>query len=132
MFDPTTLKDRVVFIAGGTSGINLGIAKGMAAVGAKVAVLGRNPDKATAAAQEITESVTSNNGHSAIALTADVRDPEQVERALQSCVAQLGKIDCLISGAAGNSGAQNPSWASKTKASRKANQEINLSRVSRS
>jgi len=32
MFDPTTLKDKVVFIVGGTSGINLGIAKGMAAI----------------------------------------------------------------------------------------------------
>ena len=30
MFDPSTLKDKVVFIAGGTSGIKLGIAKGMA------------------------------------------------------------------------------------------------------
>jgi NAD(P)-dependent dehydrogenase (short-subunit alcohol dehydrogenase family) len=102
MFDQSTLRDKVVFIAGGTSGINLGIAKGMAAVGAKIAVLGRNSEKALAAAQEITESVKSINGHSAIALTADVRDPEQVENALQSCVAQLGKIDCLISGAAGN------------------------------
>jgi NAD(P)-dependent dehydrogenase (short-subunit alcohol dehydrogenase family) len=102
MFDPSTLKDKVVFIAGGTSGINLGIAKGMVAVGAKVAVLGRNSEKAVAAAQEITESVKSNNGHIAIALTADVREPEQIEAALQSCVAQFGKIDCLISGAAGN------------------------------
>ena len=102
MFDPSTLKNKVVFITGGTSGINLGIAKGMAGVGAKVAVLGRNSDKALAAAKEITDSVKSNNGHSAIALTADVRDPEQIEAALQSCVAQFGKIDCLISGAAGN------------------------------
>jgi len=102
MFDPTTLKDKVVFIAGGTSGINLGIAKGMAAVGAKVAVLGRNADKASAAAQEISDSVKSSNGHSAIALTADVRDPDQVASALQACVVQLGNIDCLISGAAGN------------------------------
>ncbi|MDG1907148.1 MAG: SDR family oxidoreductase [Arenicella sp.] len=99
MFDTSTLQDKVVFIAGGTSGINLGIAKGMAAVGAKVAVLGRNAEKAAAAAQDITDSI---GGHAAIALTADVRDPEQVEAALASCVEQLGKIDCLISGAAGN------------------------------
>jgi NAD(P)-dependent dehydrogenase (short-subunit alcohol dehydrogenase family) len=102
MFAPSTLKDKVVFISGGTSGINLGIAKGMAAVGAKVAVLGRNSDKAVAAAQEITDSVKNDSGYSAIALTADVRDPEQVDSALKSCVAEFGKIDCLISGAAGN------------------------------
>ena len=99
MFDASTLQDKVVFIAGGTSGINLGIAKGMAAVGAKVAVLGRNAEKAAAAAQDITDSI---GGHAAIALTADVHDPEQVEAALVSCVEQFGKIDCLISGAAGN------------------------------
>jgi NAD(P)-dependent dehydrogenase (short-subunit alcohol dehydrogenase family) len=102
MFDTTTLKDQVVFIAGGTSGINLGIAKGMAAVGAKVAVLGRNLEKATDAAQQITDSVKLSHGHTAMALSADVRDPDQVAAALQSCVDRFGKIDCLISGAAGN------------------------------
>ncbi len=102
MFDSSTLKDQVVFIAGGTSGINLGIAKGMAAVGAKVAVLGRNPEKAAAAAQEITDSVAGTHGHAALALTADVREPAQVESALKSCVEHFGKIDCLVSGAAGN------------------------------
>lgn len=96
MYDKSTLKDKVVFIAGGTSGINLGIAHGMAAVGAKVAILGRNADKATKAAASIKSTTP------ALALTADVREPEQVEAALQQCVEQFGKIDCLISGAAGN------------------------------
>ena len=98
MFDKTTLDNKIAFIAGGTSGINLGIAKGLAQVGAKVAVLGRNADKAEAAAQEIIDET----GGDAIALTADVRDPEQVEAALQKTVKQWGKIDILISGAAGN------------------------------
>jgi NAD(P)-dependent dehydrogenase (short-subunit alcohol dehydrogenase family) len=98
MFDKNTLQDKVAFIAGGTSGINLGIAKGMAEVGAKVAVLGRNTDKANAAAQEISDAF----GGTAIALSADVRDPDQVSAALEETVAQLGKIDILISGAAGN------------------------------
>ena len=96
MFDKATLKDKVVFIAGGTSGINLGIAHGMAAVGAKIAVLGRNPEKAAAAAASIKSQTP------ALALTADVREPDQVEAALQHCVDTFGKIDCLISGAAGN------------------------------
>lgn len=98
MFDKSTLKDKVAFIAGGTSGINLGIAKGLVAVGAKVAVLGRNPEKAKAAAAEIEEET----GGKAVALTADVREPEQVEAALQEASNNLGKIDILISGAAGN------------------------------
>ena len=98
MYQHNTLEGRVAFIAGGTSGINLGIAKGLAAVGASVAVLGRNAEKALAAA----DAIISETGGHAIALSADVRDPEQVEAALQSTVAALGKIDILISGAAGN------------------------------
>ena len=98
MYDSNTLKDKVVFISGGTSGINLGIAQGMAAVGAKVAILGRDPDKANAAAQ----SVKRADGETALALTADVRDPDAVQAALEQCHSELGSIDCLIAGAAGN------------------------------
>jgi len=98
MYDTHTLKDKVAFIAGGTSGINLGIAKGLVAVGASVIVLGRNPEKAAAAAQQIVDE----KGGTAKALVADVRDPEQVELALKEAAELLGKIDILISGAAGN------------------------------
>jgi len=98
MYDKQTLDNKVVFISGGTSGINLGIAKGMVEVGAKVAVLGRDADKANAAAAEIMQE----KGGTAIALTADVRDPDQVEKALRATTEQLGKIDVLIAGAAGN------------------------------
>ncbi len=41
---------KTVFVSGGTSGINLGIAKRFTELGARVAVLGRNPEKAAAAA----------------------------------------------------------------------------------
>ena len=98
MFDKQTLKDKVAFIAGGTSGINFGIAKGLVGVGAKIAVLGRNAEKAEAAAIAIHEQI----GGKVIALSADVRDSDQVEAAFGKTVAELGKIDILISGAAGN------------------------------
>ena len=44
-----------VCVAGGTSGINLGIARVLASHGAHVAVFGRDPDKARAASEEIAE-----------------------------------------------------------------------------
>ena len=44
---------KTAFIAGGTSGINLGIAKRLAGLGARVSVAGRNPEKAEGAAREI-------------------------------------------------------------------------------
>lgn len=85
---------KVVFIAGGTSGINLGIAKRFAELGAKVAVVGRNPEKAANAASEI--------GHGAIGLSADVRDYTAVHGALAQVNDQFGRIDIVVSGAAGN------------------------------
>ncbi|HEX7742601.1 MAG TPA: SDR family NAD(P)-dependent oxidoreductase, partial [Sphingobium sp.] len=60
-FKDNLLAGKTAFIAGGTSGINLGIAKRFARLGAKVAVAGRNPEKAERAAADI--------GHDAIALT---------------------------------------------------------------
>ena len=98
MYQQDSLKDKVALVAGGTSGINLGIAHGLAQLGAKVAVLGRDLTKAENAASELKE----RNGGTTLALSADVRDPEQVSSALRDTVQKLGKIDILISGAAGN------------------------------
>lgn len=91
------LKGKVAFVAGGTSGINLGIAKGFAAQGAKVAVLGRNPEKAAAAAALIDPA-----GADAIGIAADVRDFAAVDAAFKQTVERFGPIDIVISGAAGN------------------------------
>ena len=87
---------KTAFIAGGTSGINLGIAKRLAGLGAKVTVVGRNPEKATAAAAEI------GGSDIALGLAADVRIYQSVEEAFDQAVARFGKLDIVISGAAGN------------------------------
>jgi NAD(P)-dependent dehydrogenase (short-subunit alcohol dehydrogenase family) len=93
-FKDNLLAGKTAFIAGGTSGINLGIAKRYAELGAKVAVAGRNPEKAANAAAEI--------GHGAIGLSCDVRDYAQIEAALKEARDKLGPLDIVISGAAGN------------------------------
>lgn len=98
MYQADLLKGKTAFIAGGTSGINLSIAKGLASYGASVTVLGRDVSKAQAAADE----VAANGSGKSAAETADVRDPDQVLKALQSARENFGKIDILISGAAGN------------------------------
>lgn len=86
-----------VFVAGGTSGINLGIAKGFAQAGARLSVLSRSQEKVDAAVQ-----ILSEYGQQATGYSADVRDYVAVERAFAVVHETQGNIDVLISGAAGN------------------------------
>ncbi|TXH04786.1 MAG: SDR family oxidoreductase [Nevskiaceae bacterium] len=88
---------KTVFVSGGTSGINLGIAQAFARAGARVAVISRKPDKVEAAVAALKAT-----GGEAIGFAADVRDYASVETALKNTQARFGDIDVLISGAAGN------------------------------
>lgn len=91
------LAGKVAFITGGSSGINLSIAKRFAGAGARVAVVGRDPAKAEDAAHAIRA-----DGSDAIGLSADVRDFEAVAAAMRRVHGQWGAIDVLVCGAAGN------------------------------
>ncbi len=88
------LEGRTAFIAGGTSGINLGIAKRMAELGARVAVAGRDPEKARRAAAEI--------GRGAAGYSCDVRDYAATRAAMEQIHAAWGPMHIVVSGAAGN------------------------------
>ena len=85
---------RSVFVAGGTSGINLGIARRFAALGAKLAVVGRDAGKAAAAAATI--------GADALGIAADVRDFAAIRAAMEQAAGRNGRFDVVVSGAAGN------------------------------
>lgn len=85
-----------VFVFGGTSGINLGIAHGFARAGANLSVASRNPDKVAAAKEALSHT------HPALGFALDVRDWDAVKAAVDAHVAERGSIDILISGAAGN------------------------------
>lgn len=89
-------RGKNVFVFGGTSGINLGIAHGFARAGAHLSVASRNPDKVEAARTALSHT------HPALGFALDVRDWEAVKAAVDAHVATRGSIDILISGAAGN------------------------------
>jgi NAD(P)-dependent dehydrogenase (short-subunit alcohol dehydrogenase family) len=86
-----------VFVFGGTSGINLGIAKAFAASGAIVAVASRNPGKVEAAVVALKEL-----GSEALGFALDVREPQAVADAAAAFAERFGAIDVVVSGAAGN------------------------------
>lgn len=83
-----------VFVAGGTSGINLGIAKAFAAAGARLGVASRRQDKVDAAVADL--------GPGTLGYALDVRDAQATADALAAFAAEAGPIDVLVSGAAGN------------------------------
>lgn len=97
MTQPHSFAGQHVFVAGGTSGINLGIATAFAKAGANVTVISRSPDKVAQAAQSLKDL-----GAQSLGIIADVRDATAVQAALQQAHDQFGPIDVLVSGAAGN------------------------------
>ena len=88
---------KTVFVTGGGSGINLGIAKNFAAVGAKIAICGRTQEKLDAAAGEL-RALGATVCHG----VADVRDFAALEALLARVKTELGPVDVLVAGAAGN------------------------------
>ena len=91
------LNGRVAFITGGGTGITGGVARAIADSGASVALVSRKLEHLQPAADAINAS-----GGKAIAVVADVRQPEAVEKAVAQTVEQFGKIDIVVNGAAGN------------------------------
>ncbi len=96
--DPFDFTDKHVFVAGGTSGINLGIAEGFAHAGARVAVCSRAQDKVDRAVERLAGGATGR----AVGFACDVRDFARVSEVLKHASDAFGPIDVLVSGAAGN------------------------------
>tara|TARA_R110000868_G_scaffold70618_2_gene207331 strand:- start:12139 stop:12942 length:804 start_codon:yes stop_codon:yes gene_type:complete len=97
VFKDQALAGKVAFVAGASSGINLGIAQHFARAGAKVVIISRSVEKIAAAAKTMTDE-----GFPALGIAADVRDYAAVDAALKQAHDTYGKIDIVISGAAGN------------------------------
>lgn len=91
------LADKVAIVTGGGQGVGLGIARALAAAGAKVLISGRSPGKLEQAAGEIAE-VCGDPGRVAIH-AADVRLRSDAEATIDRAVAEFGRLDILVNNA---------------------------------
>ncbi|HUQ33054.1 MAG TPA: SDR family oxidoreductase [Pyrinomonadaceae bacterium] len=91
------LNGRVAFVTGGGTGITGGVARALAERGARVALVSRKMEHLEPAAERIRAA-----GGEAFAVAADVRNMDEVERAVAATVEKFGKLDTIINGAAGN------------------------------
>jgi NAD(P)-dependent dehydrogenase (short-subunit alcohol dehydrogenase family) len=99
---PFDLSGHVALVTGGNGGLGIGMARGLAAAGARVAIWGRNAERNRAATEAI-EAL----GASAAGFTCDVTDPEQVSNAMEQTIARFGRLDSCFANA-GGSGVRKP------------------------
>jgi NAD(P)-dependent dehydrogenase (short-subunit alcohol dehydrogenase family) len=85
------LTGRVAVVTGGGEGIGRGVAAGLAAFGASVAIWERNADTCTSTAEAV----------GALGIVTDVRDSEQVDAALARTATELGTPSILVNNAGG-------------------------------
>ena len=100
-FPPEMFRGKTVFVTGGGSGINLGVARNFAALGAHIAICGRTQEKLDGAAVELRE-LNSHVSGKVLPVAADVRDYAALDAAFKRTADEIGQIDVLVSGAAGN------------------------------
>jgi 3-oxoacyl-[acyl-carrier protein] reductase len=86
------LEGKVALVTGGSRGIGLAIAESLAAGGARIAVIGRDGERAKAAAAKLTGS-----GH--CGFSCDVADSEQVKEVLALVESEVGPVDILVNNA---------------------------------
>jgi len=97
IFADDLLREKVVLITGGGTGIGRSIALGMAAYGAHLVLASRNLDHLRAVAQEAVAQ-----GVQALPIRTDVREPDQIRTLIQTALETFGRIDVLVNNAAGS------------------------------
>jgi NAD(P)-dependent dehydrogenase (short-subunit alcohol dehydrogenase family) len=97
MYQPFDLSGRGVVITGGNGGIGLGMARGLLAAGASVAIWGSNPEKTERARQTLADDC--GDAKRVHGFVCDVADEQQVDINFAASAAALGRVDACFANA---------------------------------
>ena len=99
-FTPFDLTGKVALVTGGNGGIGLGMAEGLAAAGAKVAIWGQNPEKNAKA-----EAALKAYGGAVLVQKVDVGDEAAIVAGVAEVIQKLGRLDFVAANAGIGGGA---------------------------
>jgi NAD(P)-dependent dehydrogenase (short-subunit alcohol dehydrogenase family) len=92
------LRGRTILVTGGGSGLGKSMSRCFLELGARVAIASRSEERLAAAAKELHEAT----GGEVLPVACDIRDYDQVERAIAAVAERFGSLDTLVNNAAGN------------------------------
>ena len=97
MFDVQLLKGKKIVVTGGGTGLGKSMATRFAELGADLVITRRRQNVIDESAKTLRE-----HGGKVLAISCDVREPDQVESMVEKTVVEFGGIDILLNNAAGN------------------------------
>jgi NAD(P)-dependent dehydrogenase (short-subunit alcohol dehydrogenase family) len=97
------LRDKVAIVTGAGGGIGRGVARALAAEGARVVIANRNEETGRAAADEIAADFADCDA-TALYVRTDVSREESVRALVETAVRELGGVDVLVNNATPSSG----------------------------
>lgn len=98
MLKDDALKDKVIVITGGGTGLGKSMGRYFSSLGAKLVITSRKQEVLDQTAQEI----SSETGQEVLGISCDVRNYEEVQHVVEQSYQHFGKVDVLLNNAAGN------------------------------
>ncbi len=98
MFKDQELKEKVILVTGGGTGLGKSMSRYFLTLGAKVIIASRKQEVLDATVKELTEET----GGEIIGVVCDVRKPLEIEALIEEGIKKFGEINVLVNNAAGN------------------------------